>query len=906
MVRPDRGRLSPWRGRTYALVAGIAAAAAAFTALCLNASALTVQMRGQLPAASPPRAYDILVRVPSRVAHQAGAGSLARPTDLAELSGGITLAQYNAIRRLPGVQVAAPMTMIGYVPLTVIIPVTVPASALTSTPALFTVTAQQRVDAGLSIVTEPNVGSTYVTTAALSATTGEAGLGSGDVETGADGALTLVCPSASPTPLPSVFSVDAQRRTACWSTTTGPDAAEWSGRAPTTISVPVAWTFLLPLVAVDPTAEASLLHLDRAVTQGSYLPTTSVGESGSVPVIISSSIDDDAQDSLTLSRLPASAASSYASGLTPDQINALLDATSGQTIGTADIVTAAQAYRELLGSLLRSGAATVPAYWSPEPAHYVVGADGALIPQQVPADAADWAGPYALTGEDAATADAADVGFRALVPHVAESVTSSADSGQSAAGAALRVVGVFNPDRIATSAATPSPYLGELLTGADAASRRLLGGGSLAPDGNPAGYPSPGATLVMPLQDIGAFTAAGAYTRTDPRAPIGSIRVRVAGASDDGALSQARVRMVAQEIVRATGLQVDVTLAASAAKRTVVLAAGHDGRPLLSVSEVWYRSDTQTTVSSAVDPRSVALSAVVLLVGSAFVVSGSAATLSRRRRELATMRALGWRRRHVVWRLLLEFAVISAAAGLLGVALAYTLEALIGRDAATGWPLLSMPAAVAMTMVAAAWQVRRATAEPLASTAKVSAWASLRGRPAGAFGPAVRTMPRAPRHVALCASVVTVACTLLGLELAVRWVFGGAVVGSWLGQPLWWQEDPVDLAAVLTVVALAALTVTDIRWFSAGEQAVELRTLRAIGWPARSVARLAVREAVLPGLAGGAIASALDIVAIAAVVHRVPSGLFPVVGVVLATGVVTSLLASAVSAAAEHAIRAPG
>jgi putative ABC transport system permease protein len=891
------------RARTATLVGGIAAAAAAFAILCMNASALTVQVRGRLPAASPPRAYDILVRVPSRVTQQPGAGSLARPTDLAELSGGITLAQYDTIRRLPGVQVAAPMTMIGYVPVTVIIPVAVPASALTSTPAVFTVTARQRVDAGLSVVTDLNVGSTYVTTAPLAVSTGDAGLPAGDVEAGQGGAQTLVCPRASPTPLPSVFSVDAQRRTACWSTTTGPDPAEWSGRPPATLSVPVGWTFLLPLVAVDPVAEARLLHLDRAVTQGSYLPTIRASHSGSVPVIIASSIDDDEEDSLILGRLPASAAVSYANGLTPDQINALLDATSGQTIGSTDTVTAARAYRELLSSLLGSRTATVPAYWTPEPAHYVAGADGALTPQQVPADPAVWAGPYALTGQDAATADAADVGFRALTPHVAVSFTSSAaGSGQPSSAAGLHVVGVFNPDRIASSAATPSPYLGERLPGADAASRRLLGGGTLAPDGNPAGYPSPGATLVMPLADIGAFTAAGTYTHTDERAPIGSIRVRVAGVTSDNAMSQARVRMVAQEIVRATGLQVDVTLAASAATRTIDLAAGHDGRPALTVSEIWYRSDTRTTVSSAVDPRTVALSVVVLVIGSLFVVSGSAATLNRRRRELATLRALGWRRRRVAWELVRVFALISATAGLLAVLLAYAFTAALSRDPVTGWPLLSLPAAVVMTVVAASWQVRRATAEPLASTAKVGA-RILRARPAGRFGPGVPTMLRARRHPVLCASVVTVACTLLGLELAVRWVFGGAVVGSWLGQPFSWQDDPVDLAAVLTVVTLAAVTVTDIRWFSAGEQAVELRTLRAIGWSALSVARLAAGEAVLPGLAGGAVASALDVLAIAAVVHRVPSGLLPVVGIVMATGAVTSLIASALSVAAEHATR---
>jgi putative ABC transport system permease protein len=877
----------------------MAAAAAAFTILCMNASAPTVLVRGLLPAASPPRAYDILVRVPSRVAQQADAGSLARPTDLAELSGGITLAQYDTIRSLPGVQVAAPMTMAGYVPLTVIIPVAVPASALTSTPALFTVTARQQTDAGLSAVTEQNVGSTYVTTSPLAVSTADASPGAGDVEVAQDGALTLVCPRASATPLPLAFSVDAERRTACWSTTTGPDPVDWSGRPPATVSVPFAWTFLLPLVAVDPAAEAKLLHLDRAVTQGSYLPATGVAHSGSIPVIIASSIDDDAQDSIVLSRLPASAADSYASGLSPAQINGLLDTTDGQTLGTAGTVTASQAYRQLLGSLLGANATPVPAYWTPGAAHYATGADGALIPQPVPADAAVWTGPYALTGQDVATAAAADVGFRRLTAHVAVSFTSSANGRVgSYSGAALKAVGVFDPARIASSPATPSPYAGERLSGADPASRRLLGGGALAPDGNPAGYPSPGATLVMPLQDISAFTATGAYTRTDARAPIGSIRVRVAGATGDSALSQARVRMVAQEIVRATGLNVDVTLAASAATRTIDLAAGRDGRPALQLSEIWYRSDTRTTVSSAVDPRSIALSTTVLLVGSVFVISGSSSTLRRRRRELATLRALGWRRRRVAWQLVRVFALISATAGILAVLLAYAVDAALSRHPATGWPLLSLPAAVVMTVVAAWWQVRRITAEPVLPTDLAETPVGPRARPPRLIRHVARNTLRAARRNAPGAVVITVACAALGLELAVRWVFAGAVVGSWLGMPFWWQDDPVDLAAVLTIVALATVTMTDISWLTA-HRAVELRTLRAIGWSARGVAWLAVSEAALLGVAGGVAGSALDIAGIFAVVHRVPAGLLPVVAVVVGTGVAMTVVATGAPAVAR-------
>ena len=846
-----RGQLRSDSAGRVTLIAGISSAAAAFTLLCMNASALTVQVSGRLPGASPRRAYDILVRLPSRVTQQADAGSPARPADLAELSGGMTLTQYDTISRLPGVAVAAPMTMIGYVPLTIVIPVVVPASALTSTPALFTVTAQQRSDDGLTSITERNAGMTYVT--------------AGQTVPAACAAAELAVSSAS------------SRLATCWSTTTGPQLKTWAGPQPSAVSVPLAWTFQLPLVAVDPQAEARLLHLDGAVVHGSYLPATAT-RSGEVPVIVAGSIDDDAQDEISLARLPASAARSYADGLTAQQVRTLLGVATEQTVATST-VTATQAYADLVAYLRGSAAVRVPVYRTPSPAHFVAGADGSLSPQPVQSDA----------------------GFRALTLHTARSASGSGGNGPgSGAGAALHAVGVFDPARIASSSATPSPYLGERLSGADATSRLLLRGGTLEPDGDPAGYPSPGATLVMPLQDIGAFTAASAYTHTDAAAPIGSIRVRVTDATGDGAVSQARIRMVAQEIVRATGLQVDVTLAASAATPTIDLAAGRDGRPALRLREIWYRSDTRTTVSAAVDPQSVALSGAVLLAGSAFAASGSRATLRRRRRELATLRALGWRRWHVAWQLVREFANISATAGIFAVLLAYTLDAAISRSApATGWPLLSAPAAAVMTVAAAWWQVRRATAEPASATGALEAPAVRRARTTGTFGHTVRNLLRAPRRSALSGVVITGACAALGLELTVQWVFGGAVVGSWLGKPFSWQDDPVDLAAVLTIVALATVTMMDVSRSHADERAVELRTLRALGWPAHGVAWLAVTEAALLGLAGGVAACVLDVIGILAVVHRAPLGLLPVGGVVAGTGAGITLVAAAASAVAR-------
>lgn len=111
-------QFSARRGRTGALAAGILVAAASFTLLTAAARTSTIQVRGTVES-NYRAAYDVLVRPPgaqTRLERQQG---LVRPNFLSGIFGGITLAQYEEITRIPGVDVAAPIANIGYVlPLT--------------------------------------------------------------------------------------------------------------------------------------------------------------------------------------------------------------------------------------------------------------------------------------------------------------------------------------------------------------------------------------------------------------------------------------------------------------------------------------------------------------------------------------------------------------------------------------------------------------------------------------------------------------------------------------------------------------------------------------------------------------------------------------------------------------------
>jgi putative ABC transport system permease protein len=761
-----------------------ACVATAFAVLAISDSApASVRITGAAPATAA-LPYDIVVS-PSVPVTSASCRCVTNPADLATASGGITLAQYEKIRRLPGVQVAAPMTMVGYVPLTVSVPIDVPARAIPVAPHPVTLTVRLHSDNGLSTVT--------------------------------------------------------------WDDVTTAEPVQRVGRGPALASIRVSWTFELPLVAVDPVAEARLLHLNAAVTSGSYLRATAAGGAGTVPVLMAGSIADG------------------------EEADVSFDLQSSSSVSTAT-VTAAAAYSELVNAV-RGNAGTVRTYWTATPVTYGIAADGELVPRPVAANlAAVWSGPYEWAGTPA-DAGVLDTEFRSLTPHAALG-----------AGAAVRAVGVFDPAKVTSTPAAPNPYQPAPVVGADPRSRELLGGHALATDGDPGGYPNAAAALVMPLADIDAFTRA--YQGTEAAAPIGVIRIRVSGAAGGEAAGRKRVQQVAQEIVRATGLRVDAVLSQTASTRVVDLPAGLHGRPPLRVDEVWYDSDTRTIVQSGIDRRSISLSELDLVAGELFIVWGVWRLMWGRGRELATLRALGWRRRQVGAHLFAEFARTAAVAGVAAVVAGYTVgTALIGRPV-WAWLLLSIPAAITVILAGVCWPLLRATGRLRQSD-------TARPRPA-------RKLLRSSSRTVLGILMIALACAALSLELATRWAFEGTTQ-SWAGRPASWQGTVADVAAVLMIVTLATFMVADLDLVTVRERAGEVRTLRAIGWSARDVGRLTVWNAARLGLAGGAAVGAFDLLGGLTLAGSTPPRLIAMACLVALAGLVMSLLGAGLSVLLRHA-----
>ena len=106
------------------------------------------------------------------------------------------------------------------------------------------------------------------------------------------------------------------------------------------------------------------------------------------------------------------------------------------------------------------------------------------------------------------------------------------------------------------------------------------------------------------------------------------------------------------------------------------------------------------------------------------------------------------------------------------------------------------------------------------------------------------------------------------------------------------QVCGVDYIAVTATVILGVLAVADALLISITERAPELATLRAFGWPERTLRRLVITEGALTGIVGSVSGAALGLAGAALFARQLPPLLFAAAATAAAGGVLVTCAAA--------------
>jgi putative ABC transport system permease protein len=871
--------------RLTALLIGILVATTSFT--LLTAASRTAQLRtsGTVSAHFAP-AYEILVRPKGSRTQLEAQTRTVQPNFLSGIFGGISTADYRRISRINGVDVAAPIAMVGYTLVKVAIPELLPAAENSgSGRALFRYTTSWISGGGSSRVTQP---STYLYLTSDRLKLSNAGK---IYELRRGKSRALVCPSR-PQARGNPFGPAAQSSAWCWSRVNGTAGAFVSNEPAHRAFATVNWSIPMLIAAVDPAAEAKLDGLDGAVTSGRYLAQSSSPgadiDQPKIPVLAaaSSGVGEDAETTVT--RLPTPARSVT---LSPSRMSRETSVPGSRIVTVR--TTAQQAYSALVQAMRGPGnGEPIRQIYVAGPTHYVRDGSRLLTPIKVRNPTSIWQPPQRTSSLFAAPMDDADHQYRTLRQR-SETLDLSIPE--------TRVVGLFDPDKIRAfdplSQVPLGAYQPTAATAVTPASRAALGGSRLLPNLNLGGYVSQPVDLVTSMSALSTLESAGYDINAN--APISAIRVRVAGVTGPDPVSLERIREVAQQIAVGTHLDVDIVAGSSPEPVAISLPAGKYGQPRLALTENWVKKGVAVAILNAVDKKSVVLFVLILIVCVLFVANAASAAIRTRRRELGVLVCLGWTRPQLFASVLGELAAIGLAAGVLGLVAALGLSSALGLHASAQRAALAVPIAAAAAVIAGlipAWLAARA--DPVESVRPPVVGVRRGYQPRGVAGLAVLNVLRTPGRALVGAASLAIGIAAVTVLTALTFAFHGIVVGSLLGNAVAYQVRGVDYIAVSATIVLGILSVADVIVLNITDRSAELAIIRTVGWPESVLRRLIITEGAILGLAGSLAGAAIGLSAAAAIAGQLPMRLVLVAAAASGGGVVVTTAAALLPARA--------
>jgi len=369
---------------------------------------------------------------------------------------------------------------------------------------------------------------------------------------------------------------------------------------------------------------------------------------------------------------------------------------------------------------------------------------------------------------------------------------------------------------------------------------RMLGGRPLPPSLNPGG--------LNPPPPVGITNLEAAEFVRGPRF-IDAVRVRVSGVHGYDKVALARIEDVAAAIVERTGLRVDVVAGAS----PILLAVDVQGiGPLI---EPWTTLGTAPAIESAASGASLAMLLAAIGVAVAYLIGFGAYLAGDQRSEFATLRYVGWRKRELLTLVALQAAIVAVPSALLVLLITGSLEVALGQPPFSVGTALLLGAILLGHLVAGGLM-----AGPLSE--RFARVGPSRGR--GRLAPGLRTsvaglalalIGEIRLRTALLMLAMGVAVALAGIVGLIGTAGGGDLRATVLGQLVRVKIAPYHFLAAAGALLAAAAIVLNTAILGVERRIGVIGVLRAAGWRRSTLRDLVILESCLPAVGAGILAA---------------------------------------------------
>ncbi|WP_062351830.1 ABC transporter permease [Bacillus kwashiorkori] len=345
--------------------------------------------------------------------------------------------------------------------------------------------------------------------------------------------------------------------------------------------------------------------------------------------------------------------------------------------------------------------------------------------------------------------------------------------------------------------------------------------------------------------------------------PISAIRVKVLGVDKMSEANQQKLEKIAAEIEEKTGLITDITLGTSPQDTLIHVPAINNEEALGWIQQPWIKIGSSIALLQETQVGFGGLVISVIIVALLYVSATSLVSLLARRKEFAVLLAIGWRPKQISKLLLMESMLLGFLAMLISWAILSYIHIVNKQNIHFFEVLIVGFIAFIIYFIGAivpAILVRNISPHETMRKGEISKLGRRFVRTRSVISMAFNHFLGKWRRGLLSVITIALPTSLLAIFLYITFRMQGVMFTTRLGQYVALEVGPVHYTAIGVALVMAILTTAQILWQNIVEREQEISLLKALGWKNSSVRSLIWTEGMITGIFSAAVSVTISYV----------------------------------------------
>ncbi|MFD2045648.1 FtsX-like permease family protein [Ornithinibacillus salinisoli] len=416
------------------------------------------------------------------------------------------------------------------------------------------------------------------------------------------------------------------------------------------------------------------------------------------------------------------------------------------------------------------------------------------------------------------------------------------------------VLGFFDPDKLEISRDPLSQLPMETYRPATADKVLDASGQPVNP---PKKVPSTGNPVGLLTEPPTLLTTIDAAVALNGIEAISAIRIKVEGVEEIGLQSHGIVEQVAKDIEEQTGLMTDITIGSSP-QPVLIHINKLDGEDYW-IEQPWIHLGAAITVFEETMLGYTGIIVAIIAVAVIYVIATNYISYLSRRHEFGILLSMGWRTRDLRKVILSESFLLS----FLAILILWIISFMWFEQGNTVSILKTLFASLVILLIYLTGAsipiigVRNINPYETIHSGEFSTRTTRIFKSFNRLTLVLNNFYGKIKRNLFSIFVITIPTTLVTIFLFITVYLKGVLFTSWLGEYVALEVESTHYIAVGIASVIALLTTAEIMWQNVSERKAELSLLKAIGWKNSAIQSLILLEGLLVGISGAILGTIL-------------------------------------------------